>query len=418
MGELLRRYWGFSEMLCCASFLRGISSKKMITPIDSPPLITPIEKEEKRVGLVFYLQKAKDLLLIDNKPKLNNKEELLRFGIRIEGSSWLKENIDEAGYNFVIINDEGLDEKEQKELRELSSKLPYRTFYTSPGFEKMDKVYKKLKKIVKNKDDSNSIINLLYEEWLKKISGGEIKEILSKILFVHENASSEIQNKLKNLNIKIECNTTPRAELANQKNEEKIIFEHHGYSRRLPRKACYYEAYGSGSAIDEGLKGLGGEELKKFIYKLIESALINILILDERLFDKFRGESREQKYLEAQGVTIGGDKENNYDVVLNNGGLSIGNNKNYKFISIHKGIIDKLKEELKASSDLEAMKEFVGKIRKTKRFEYIIIHSDRGEPEKLPEGVKYLDYSNLEDLVASGEEASKFELTEAILCLI
>jgi len=412
-GNPIREYLGFAEMLISASFLRGIDIEHLVDLIDFPPLLE-VEPIDGRLGLVFYLLKPKEILVIDKAyaDSLKEKEikELQKIGVAVKDSQWLEQQTAEAGYRFVVINDV-LSKAEQ-----IVPELPLRV--VSPGncvpgvAEIKEKEYEEMKTNLKGRNVEKAI-GLLYRCWLR-----------------HLDPTGEYDGGLQPKKSSYDGTVIQKIQLSQSKS---IVFHHHGYTKKRiglrfvqQEKPHHYEAYPTGSSMESILDESASSPSNQKLLKLVESALTDIVIIDERLFDEFKGLNEDLKFLEAKRIFVKGDKtrtDYKYDVDLSHGKFRIPGipDKKYQFLLLHKGIIDKLKNELAMGKDnRDITKELLSRIYNSKNFEHVIIHSDRG-PGKLHSGAKFLDYSTITDCIGAGEvleKRHKFELVEVLSCLM
>lgn len=166
---------------------------------------------------------------------------------------------------------------------------------------------------------------------------------------------------------------------------------------------------------------------RKLKEKVIENALIRMLIIDERVMDFVSGKSEDVrkrfKYAnitvpyKCSGVQIA-VSEKTYTCEFEkvegskerfNFNNDIKENK-YDMLIIHQGILDKLK---KNGTRIEP-EEFVRSIRT--EIPLVVITSGRGEPENVPKNAKFISYSILESTLVK-DYHEKFILTQILMNL-
>ncbi len=146
-------------------------------------------------------------------------------------------------------------------------------------------------------------------------------------------------------------------------------------------------------------------------YELIEASLTKICIIDERLY-KIAQDRRMEEILSIRGVFL-------YDLIRNDntlyiisltgndsftiqnfsGILSLENNprKDYVFLTIHQGVIDKIIENYSEleKNDVDSIKKVLDLFNSLTK--NTIIHSGRGNTELIPKGTRFLNYPELEN---------------------
>jgi len=279
---------GIKEMKISAAWLRGISledidSHKEI--IDSKilkiPKILDVVKSGESLQYVFYLLKPKELLLFlstDEKAKLIaglNVELLEQNGINIISPEYFnhKKNYNLRHSLFVIQSDLEVSEKENIE----------RYFNQRKLFIKI----KKLRNITKNIKNSNGepdkIIAAFWREYLVK------DENALPIIYIRPkeiNRQEEILPKCFNVKLNSEENYI--------NDDIKLLFNHHNdtESQNIQFRKDH-PTFFEGLDFLEGISGGNSTDLllcrtektKLFYYKLFQSCVTDIIIVDERLWN-------------------------------------------------------------------------------------------------------------------------------------
>ena len=413
------------------AFLRGVNFSEIKTlqsgQIDEPKLLEIQSPDKDTYGLeyIIYLLKPKEILIIDDTLfQLNKKEKLAQHGVDIKSVKWLKQSIKQRTgiwkiYNFVIISDEFPE-----------------NFINSLPFRKLEKTNEFLNKITEvqvvkiNKNFVDNLIKTCWEEWLSKIdpSYSQIKIIL---LPSNENTEQEFFNEFSNGKVKIIKSSISNNCLKNQISEGRyIIIEHHGENegrereKLLSKKLVCHDYYGTNLIpflCEEKVK----PEIK--IYELIETGLLNTLVIDERLWRKFGSDVRKWILLYKRGITILGTSEHwNNIVEFSNHQFKIANKikvkiegkcfclqiEDYKLLLVHIGMIEK-DSQIKKTKGKEKKRKitFLLDAFRTK-IRFVIVHSGRGVPFYLPNNAKFVPYEIIEQLIDSSPDTPKFLLKE------
>lgn len=198
--------------------------------------------------------------------------------------------------------------------------------------------------------------------------------------------------------------------------DEKVNALDVAYNRHSPVKAGYYSEALSGSQIYFSLlQNLADEsryEKNKRILQLIENALLRVVIVDERVAqyysncnDQIRDRFVKGKFKIPTKITY---RDKTLDLIKNpdkqDNFMAINkiDSSSYDVFIIHQGILDKIVEGSLLASFIDKIKESVP---------FVIITSGRGEPENIPENVKFLPFSNIESFVLS-DFPEKYLLTQ------
>ena len=229
-----------------------------------------------------------------------------------------------------------------------------------------------------------------------------------------------------------------------------ILFDRHGHCvrnksnpfPRLPRlewkenikrfDITHYEPYLHNDAlcpyIDNVIAKVGHAgnptESSSLGFSLLEAAITRILIVDERLDpasaeqlnyrpDPPKWECSYQELFEKKGVEIRG-KEYALDKIPGPEQLvEWVKDKNFDFLVLHKGIVDKLIKLDRSLPPHDAMEKLFAQLREHVR--HIVIHSGRMAAGELPEGVKFMSLSNV-DTWLKGNRA-KVQIVEDLYML-
>jgi len=191
----------------------------------------------------------------------------------------------------------------------------------------------------------------------------------------------------------------------------------------LPEK-CFYGEEISGSCTHYQILSRY-QEGSQLHYKILETAFLKMLIIDERIIDFIEKKSDRVKDrfkisriivpFDYVGVKIKIDSksyEYNWGKNANKNVLDLDNvEEDINLLIIHQGIIDKMKYgEEKVNPE-----EFVSKIKE--KIQFVIITSGRGEPGNVPKNAKFVPFSVIESTLMK-DYHEKFILAEMLMSLI
>jgi len=293
--------------------------------------------------------------------------------------------------------------------------------------------------------------NRLIDCWIEiSKSKGTDKTIPSDLEFSLKNRAEIYFDIIKEMYVRYAecCQTLPTAYKGENSNQEetkyddlciddhiKISITHDenasgidiAYNRHRIQEANYYSEALSGSQIYFSLlQNLPNENeynKTKMLLQLVENALLRVVIIDERAAQYCNCNDDIKKKFDKGLIAIptqinhdqgGGEKA--YQLVKN---LNVAEQSfriddipedKYDILIIHQGMIDKL-----GLKETGKVKEFIDEIKESVPF--VIITSGRGEPVNIPENVKFLPFSNIENFLLSGFP-EKCLLTQIIMKLI
>lgn len=488
-GQIIQGSWGMKEIRICASFLRGLKipeyENKYPPPIIEPVIVSNIDNTGN-LGYEFYLPKPKVLLIVSSDLNLTEpNNDLKSGGIYIEKDTGkLKEG--KSTHEFVLID---IDENNNVEfIINHQLELPYKLFYLSrndnipDSLKKVDQLYQE--RIIK-KDEFQKWLNdkdLKIE--LKWNSNDEIKSNTITLKNRAEKITIEIYNKwykfLSGNEILLRIGLQPREDLSTWEqinlfgfNEDdfnngikdklkgNILFDHQFsiFEKLVPES--YPLAIFPFSRTESGkitktwetlTKGRESIDFKVLhsIFETLECAVVNILVIDERIFDFFRQKKNIAKkdtylayywYLQnvialnlvSQSEIMGYDiKTSNSKIELQKQPSLVKKNisklgdflpKHFEnrlhFLIIHRSIIHSSKME-----GLQGFEDFLEKINKKYKPWQVVITSGIGHPHKeemykgkkpYVAGSKFIHISNLTKLLY--ENPNKFLLVKTLSAL-
>lgn len=448
-GRIEPTAWGFKELKIASAFVAGEGLEAVNEP---NPHFIKIAKTEKlwqdgKERLVYCLKLQKPrYVLVWTYEIPDNSREFERYGIRF--TTDLHTNLD-YDFLYIIEGKEGdynsLDDKEKVKLPQRVIKESQRKFKDFGNF--------------KNKKDFENLILSLYDEWLEIMRGKKSLKNLITTIGLEGNSSSKWSSinisGLEILSTLCAKNKILRRVNSNTTNEEYIYLLHHmkllkdsHENERIKKhldSSCWYYQYGSGrdpfftfltSITPEDNSFLANLVIRQFI----ETAIMRILIIDERIAQSLIGKQAPEEgvaLLEklywlgvkvTSSIKVEGDskpflefvslKENEkreYEqfivLIIEKEGI-IKNVEDIDILFIHQTKFNDIFKHLRESG-IEISKEDL--IRKWKeKIKFIIVHSGRGKSAgEKPENVPFLEYSTVQKYMLY--EPSKFYLTQIAL---
>jgi len=414
--------WGIKEMRISSAWLRNISSEDVQFCDEVPALLSigntdssDRPEEANKLYYDFYLQKPLLVLLVDSQ---NDIKKVPSAGIYKVCSKEEFIGLMETGklrHKFFIIN----DEKTKEWVIANKSKLPPRIFLVSNASGNSEKFpsltkeqYREVKNVIDNKTH-DVLGRKLHEWWLNYQCDKNVPEIYCV------NDGGIKHDQVKNVVFNSECDS------------KSIVFQHAMERKKIngqeqevaPDNPLYWEYYStSGGANILGskmkmIRDVKNDEIKLItLYELYEVALANIVIVDERLFNKLDHETKipfespEIKIFKLlhrwnmDVIDFGERTANDFDVHYRKSDGKTATEKwsdyikekNVTFLSIHQTIIDK-----KITEDL-----FKKYITESQNIQNVSIHSGRGQVN-ISSGFKFVSYSNIENVVIDKPDKHK-----------
>jgi len=463
-GNIIEGYWGLKEMRICASFLRGLRVSDYDKSLkDEPPVIRPfisaINRSEGSLGFEFYLPKTKHLLVVSDDMIANNKkEELKNKGIYFVDDIYELERLKNKGtftHEFILIdidNDIAI-----RFINEHILKLPYKLLYLSENDDNINEIImvdpKAKNKLIKKDEFKNyiskpaisigeeniklsvdqKILVEIYKKWIGNLNS-DYQEM--KIGLQPGDSIDGLWEKF-NLIGFCKCNFH-RVKNKIKVNKLKILFDHgFEFYKSLNDSQCPLCVFPFTRGISnkitemwrmltEARKKIGYKELLG-IYRTLECALVNILIIDERIFDSLNSKKKianQDVYLAyywyLQNVvsielTKGGEEPNFYaykiehpitlDKPPNKERVELKNIHNYlppqfknnlHFLIIHRSIIQSSK-----MGYLDGFNKFLNSLPKQFKPWNVIITSGIGHPpeSEMPPGSRFIHFSELVKII-------------------
>jgi hypothetical protein len=431
-GKLIPEGWGTKEMLIGAGYLRG---SKLIDLQQKPTeILGCCEKDGKYLCYEFDVLKPMRLFILsDIKIENNIKKALSAKGVWV-GSKLEEDYIIPTEY---LIGDSKTTSKINDSLKPIKS------------FEIKDLNINEL-------TDENELNNLLIE--LEKKFIDCLKGDIENIHFIVRSPNTDdrkliienLYNKFNSYKISLSKGEFIKNLRDNKlsENEKKIlkqysnkktflvIFDRHGdyyeivknyFFNENKNNQLFYEPYEGGSYTAFTLQHVPMDDNEKahLILRLISSALLKVVILDERLQQilndtiwTFGSGSvsvsiQALKLLEMMHIYIPRFRDCNLEGPKDTEITRFVEEKKPHILSIHAGILDKM--GCKTEDDILRWVESI-KNKMDKDIKRVIIHSGRGIPVNVPElKVPFIGYTAIEHWLTSKGLKSKYALVEELL---
>jgi len=417
-GVLRKGSWGLLEMKISAAYLRKISLDKIDDKDITPPLLKAVKVDGKYLGYEIYLLKPKTVVVIydnDFKSKiqsyLSSKKLKENEFWESELKKWSSEGVDFVHVDKFKNNDDSythdillLLSVDYEMVSDKLNSIPMRIVAAT---------YDECKELIIN-TDVEVFIEKIWDKWCKNIIAkyGNVD-----IVFSDESEKNVINRKKYTVN--------GQDELID------AIFIRH--CKEVPNNYMYFEQWGSlhpaHYMIDEFVDN--EEKKKESIAKFIESIIFKIAIVDERIqihslneYDGgIKGEKKNYYYfMQKCGLVIPPEEINlnieEFDesvkksvIIWIEKQINVVN-----FLIIHIGVIEKICSLAYISDEQkkDEINKFLIRLKginngKTK----IVISSGRGQPEGVPDGVLFVQYSNVSQYIV--ESSSKYHFTQMLM---
>ncbi len=499
-GELEGENLGIKEMAICAAFLQRCKSEEL-HKVSLSSFLEAGQSTDKTLMYTFQLKKPKLILTIDKETELRENNPRLGIYFSKDLNREIKNGIN---HQFLVIKniDNLMDTVTliKKYLHELPARIIIVTKDNNVLKEiEGEKLARRIRVINNfpnypsdNNDNSwKDFILKVYEKWIRKIGDIEEKGKISTILFLRRENEDSMVKKWKNIKegltndnfVDLEVFNTTSTSIGDDlwkpilkkisSSQKVVVLDNHGKIKEKVNSKIDEKQNGDLKKIIQ-LQVIGGNEsltlfnliqnipsgfpAKLFLFKIIESALFRILIVDERVagatFNEsassfFRPECKRYnlKLIGCETATVAKtdrvslplskkieeafnapNSAKSFDVQrtidFDNMKMEVGESSDqflnkvekiwttekelnsYDIILIHQGVIDKL--EIEGTSEA-----WINKIRES--IPYVFVDSGRGKPENLPKNVKYIEYSTIGQFVI--QEPSKFHLISALFSI-
>lgn len=422
---------------------------------DGEPRILDVRSVGENLAWVFYLLKPKDVLLIGSHFETADREALSKtFGdaININSFEWLNKEIEfpsRVRHRFVVVCVRNQMEVDQ--LEALRDKLPYRVIVCLP--DKVELLGSSwFACISKNDLDlTNLSLGVLYHLWVNWLLDypprtplQKTKRFMSRLIGRATNAGmpailfDDANFKALTLN-----ESTGMFDWILDRNKGDktsrpiLLFDRHGHcvqnedvkpengyaklawsprGKGFSQRVTHYEAYITGSALATlansafnhiNSESLESQSLASIGFSFLEAGLTKILIADERIDPTSETkmswspgmdwECSKKELFKWKGIDIRGEEYARDQIPGPDLLMEWVKEKNYDFLVLHKGIVDKLikLENRHLETDPQVlMSELFEQLREHVR--HVVIHSGRMASGDLPAGVKFMSLSNVD----------------------
>jgi len=428
-GQLERENLGLKEMKVAAAFLRGIDPRdiagnEIIGPSEgfANKLIT-VEKDNQNFSLVFsfFLLKPKQILIVKGR----------------RNSLLIQNNFREYGIDMI---EEGADEYDNLVENHKIQKLRYRfiLYCSNEDTRELEDDFLPRRKVFCSCDDIEKIsepsqlLQWVYKEWL----GKHYKlESLPVIYLQKEKIGKWNQMEGVQPMPAWEDMDTHAPKIISVPHFEKVYFPKlkaiiEGDRNFLKeRKILSVDSVTGSNSSKQRLENPVDAGLLRL--ELIEAALTKVLIIDERLYKAAC--RRPPMVLDLKGIDVWDLRHiesrrcmiyfktlsSNSDMeiqLLSSDAIYAECEARYDFLSIHQGIIDKIVkkicDDIKQSEE-QCMEKVFGNFRNLAHFS--IIHSGRGNTELVPQGWRFMGYSELENWFMSYD---KYEIVQGLYSVV
>ena len=482
-GDLKKGGWGIAEMKIMATLLKGSDD---FLDMSGNIEVVSIQFEDKEcLGYSLRVMKAKDLAFISQRVPENRYDTLKKKGIWCFPSiKSFDEHINGRDMpfssDFVAIDKPSADDISIEKIAAQAAKLPFRVLIHEkrdvegvfPGCHLATENY--FEDLEKLNTDHEAIIERTWKEWTGRFCGESNPNDVTVGLYLEQsltespakewkllakNMSKKVGSKPKNtaLTLIYPANNKPNA--THDCRSKVALYDRHGqgqvYFSNQDLKTdpvLFYEAFDKNSPDFAHL--FSPPKSKITYYELIEAALLNILILDERVAE-FADKSLTLKHSEYLFGTSGTSRlavakragiyicthvqidacdpvalhksvEHVADPItaqisLSDESLSLSvldasaHDKKISFdaVVIHQGIMDGILKDL-IGRLLGEQTAFLDGLKKS--IPYIVVDSGRGIPPQLSSETKFLPFSLLQDFLL-GPLVAKIGLVKTIMPL-
>lgn len=446
-GTLDERHKGIKEIQIAAAWLRGIQPHQIMDKeILGDNKIVKATKEGDDLQYTLFLCKPKDgLLLVKDQSEYYNQEGELVEPYRTTLKNWDIEELPEdlsvlnkqkKPYHFVVIHANLNPDNER--VRKIKERCPVRV----------------LSEVSDATLQSKSLKEDLFEMWIKHTN---VKGFIPFSLVLDANKSIEdlkigiedLRNVLSVKNVKV-CGFTEEIArkcpiLFREHNDLKEKFDDFRNKSKID-KFIYVEGISGGNTTGRLLRN----EIKDtyWYYKMLETALTKVIIVDERIWRNNLGETHDEKERNYTRwakknihiFSLENDEEYPDQLILKdlmdttvatldnegNAKFTTGRNKlkyhNSHFISLHQGLMERAvkhcadSELLKNNSENKQVEILFNKFRRGifhAKFR-VMIHSGRSKAHIMPPNTAFVQLSSL----SSALEDSKYTLCDLFYATI
>jgi hypothetical protein len=152
----------------------------------------------------------------------------------------------------------------------------------------------------------------------------------------------------------------------------------------------------------------------KMAVDLIAAAVANIAVVDERIWRRREQSAELREKLALANVIVPSDF--NYERPSERDGekmLTVLRDQKIHILVIHQGILEKMFNNRKGEVK-QAIENWIESVKDTTNVQFVVVISDRGIPENLPDNARFADYAVVDKFV-SETDYSKFYITQSVL---
>jgi len=390
-GKLINKHLGFKEKRICSAFLRLIPQEAVDCKFEIPLL--EVEKIGNNLTHVIHLKKPKKALIVTEDIKiLCKKDDLLNKGFYVEKKDLL-DKVSDFTYQFLVL-DFDINGETKKFLEENKQRLPLRIL------EKRDFTENSIP------EDISKLDLFLWKTWFYKYfcKDGRANQEIRLIDGRNEDWERSINNECNDNKIKVIRNKTDDRDYIP---DNSIVISHDiniNVQKNIYSGSYCIEGTSGGDSLDIMIKSIKGNV--HHLYKLLESFLFKIVIVDERIYDKvdtmvpvqpqkiWNGKISFNQLWSKRQVEIIDHNE----IIEKDNWSSIFSSKP-DILIIHLGVIDKYNDTHNIQKFKNAWDEIKEKIN------YIIIDSDRGRSDDIKAmGARWLQFSDLSNVIIDKAE--------------
>jgi hypothetical protein len=269
-GSMIETNKGLKEIKISAAWLRGIHSTEVDSDEIFPSILTVEPTNEGGLKYIFHLRRTLDLCIVADK-KSEVAKELMKKAIDVvDPEEIINGDKKQLPYRFVIIDRDSVDDISIERTKKLSTVRCFSLNLKDKDLDYILKISNLYKYYLENK-----------KKWTKEYK---------IILFDPGEDSSEIEYEEKILNMGSKLQ--PK-KLKN--NDELIIFKKHNDTKKnfkrfindksvseYLEKINYLEGISGGNSTSRIIRS--EKKDKEWYFRLVESALTKVLIVDERLW--------------------------------------------------------------------------------------------------------------------------------------
>jgi hypothetical protein len=468
-GSLNYDGWGVREMKICAAYLRGIAPQNLDKGFD-PSLLEaraferPGQPDTKDLGYTFYLQRPKEVFILDPSGALDatvEEKKLTRAGIMHATD---EKNV-EAAFNegvehhvLIVIGD---DKDLRERVKENANALPLRRLFCNPG----DDLYETLEgSLVPNREDGTDKAT---KQRSKSEGSSDAKHLISQVwkAWHHEQRKSagyvnQLLLRAKDAKVINGWDDTAHVTVEERIDEDtvdeanrSVVYDRHGVLlwNNETEKEFDKERYEAIEGVTPAKHLIANPpesklDREKLALEIIESGSCGVMILDERIQSLLQGKEEpvgskrtsftlpvsetpqsrgsifdeEKSFLEMMNVWVPGKDHIDLDYPKRKEdeliGWVQGHLEDADFLVVHLGVLEKLYGDDLAKLYEKAKGNNAGegivKLCEDHKVE-IIVTSGRGRPPQAVEmGARFLHYSQVAEHIV--EDRSKYHFCRAL----